>query len=234
MLTPLQRSRSCWLRAATAPASSPSSNSSAARRSACGRHRASEWSDDANALNVIGVLCQSDADAVLLPDGARSAGRRVRERRTVDQAGGAGGDALPARTGAGPVALGRRRRRRQHRDRVVAPSPHLPGDRHRTRSGPGEAARPQRRLRSGCELAVVHGAAPAALDGLQSPDAIFIGGGATAAGMFDACWNALRPGGRLVVNGVTLETEASSPSGTARSAATSSGSTCNAPHPSEP
>jgi precorrin-6Y C5,15-methyltransferase (decarboxylating) len=26
--------------------------------------------------------------------------------------------------------------------------------------------------------------------------------------MFDACWNALRPGGRLVANGVTLETEA--------------------------
>jgi precorrin-6Y C5,15-methyltransferase (decarboxylating) len=53
----------------------------------------------------------------------------------------------------------------------------------------------------------IEGAAPAALDGLESPDAIFIGGGATAAGMFDACWKALRPGGRLVANGVTLETE---------------------------
>ena len=64
-------------------------------------------------------------------------------------------------------------------------------------------------------LAVVQGAAPAALDGLETPDAIFIGGGATAAGMVEACWNALAPGGRLVVNGVTLETEALIAAGTA-------------------
>ena len=73
---------------------------------------------------------------------------------------------------------------------------------------PDRAKRLERNAASlGVSVDVVHGAAPAALDGLQSPDAIFIGGGATAVGMFDACWNALRPGGRLVVNGVTLETE---------------------------
>ncbi len=57
------------------------------------------------------------------------------------------------------------------------------------------------------DLCVVEGRAPDALAGLQSPDAIFIGGGATRAGVLDACLDALRPGGRLVVHGVTLETE---------------------------
>jgi precorrin-6Y C5,15-methyltransferase (decarboxylating) len=57
-------------------------------------------------------------------------------------------------------------------------------------------------------LRVVNGRAPAALVGLPLPDAIFIGGGVTAEGMLDASWDALRPGGRLVVNTVTLESEA--------------------------
>jgi len=57
-------------------------------------------------------------------------------------------------------------------------------------------------------IQIVTGAAPAALSGLPSPDAVFIGGGLTAAGLFDACWRALRPGGRLVANTVTLESEA--------------------------
>lgn len=56
-------------------------------------------------------------------------------------------------------------------------------------------------------LRVVTGRAPGALDGLEAPHAIFIGGGASSAGMIDACWAALRPGGRLVVHGVTLQTE---------------------------
>jgi precorrin-6Y C5,15-methyltransferase (decarboxylating) len=57
-------------------------------------------------------------------------------------------------------------------------------------------------------LEVVHGAAPAALAGLALPDAIFIGGGASEPGMLDVCAEALRAGGRLVVNAVTLATEA--------------------------
>jgi len=55
---------------------------------------------------------------------------------------------------------------------------------------------------------VVTGSAPAALAGLPLPDAIFIGGGAAARGILDACWAALAPAGRLVVHAVTLETEA--------------------------
>jgi precorrin-6Y C5,15-methyltransferase (decarboxylating) len=56
-------------------------------------------------------------------------------------------------------------------------------------------------------LRVVTGAAPAALAELPTPDAIFVGGGSDA-GVLDAAARALRPGGRLVVNAVTLETEA--------------------------
>ena len=56
-------------------------------------------------------------------------------------------------------------------------------------------------------LKLVEGRAPAALEGLDAPDAIFIGGGLTRI-TFDACWQALRPLGRLVANGVTLESEA--------------------------
>lgn len=50
--------------------------------------------------------------------------------------------------------------------------------------------------------------APDGLAGLPRPDAIFLGGGAGAKSVLDICWAALRPGGRLVANAVTLETEA--------------------------
>ena len=56
-------------------------------------------------------------------------------------------------------------------------------------------------------LRVVHGTAPDALADLSRPDAVFVGGGADDA-VLDVCWAALRPGGRLVVHAVTLETEA--------------------------
>ena len=58
------------------------------------------------------------------------------------------------------------------------------------------------------ELRILEGAAPAALAGLPTPDAIFIGGGGTDAGVLDAAFAALPQGGRLVVNAVTLETQA--------------------------
>ncbi|MDF2618388.1 MAG: precorrin-6y C5,15-methyltransferase (decarboxylating), CbiE subunit [Xanthobacteraceae bacterium] len=57
-------------------------------------------------------------------------------------------------------------------------------------------------------LEIVEGAAPEALAGLPAPDAIFIGGGAGDAGVLDAALSTLKSGGRLVVNAVTLETEA--------------------------
>jgi precorrin-6Y C5,15-methyltransferase (decarboxylating) len=54
---------------------------------------------------------------------------------------------------------------------------------------------------------VVTGRAPDALAGLPEPDAVFIGGGVTADGVLERCWGALRPGGRIVANAVTVESE---------------------------
>ncbi|MFI7339085.1 precorrin-6y C5,15-methyltransferase (decarboxylating) subunit CbiE [Streptomyces sp. NPDC050085] len=58
------------------------------------------------------------------------------------------------------------------------------------------------------QLEVVTGPAPDALAQLPAPDAVFIGGGLTAPGLLETCWDALPPGGRLVANTVTLESEA--------------------------
>ncbi|NMX80154.1 MULTISPECIES: bifunctional cobalt-precorrin-7 (C(5))-methyltransferase/cobalt-precorrin-6B (C(15))-methyltransferase [Pseudomonas] len=56
-------------------------------------------------------------------------------------------------------------------------------------------------------LQLIRGKAPEALSGLETPDAIFIGGGVTRDGVLDTCWQHLRPGGRLVANAVTLQSE---------------------------
>jgi precorrin-6Y C5,15-methyltransferase (decarboxylating) len=56
-------------------------------------------------------------------------------------------------------------------------------------------------------LEIVEGAAPTVLSALAMPDAIFVGGG-NDAGILDAAARALRTGGRLIANAVTLETEA--------------------------
>ncbi|HEY4366655.1 MAG TPA: precorrin-6y C5,15-methyltransferase (decarboxylating) subunit CbiE [Steroidobacteraceae bacterium] len=57
-------------------------------------------------------------------------------------------------------------------------------------------------------LEVIEGPAPTALEQLPMPDVAFIGGGANTPGLIDFVRGALRPNGRLVVNAVTLETEA--------------------------
>jgi precorrin-6B C5,15-methyltransferase / cobalt-precorrin-6B C5,C15-methyltransferase len=56
-------------------------------------------------------------------------------------------------------------------------------------------------------ISIVTGCAPAALDGLQTPDAVFFGGGLDAA-LFETVWSRLTPGTRVVAHAVTLETEA--------------------------
>ncbi|WP_040856215.1 bifunctional cobalt-precorrin-7 (C(5))-methyltransferase/cobalt-precorrin-6B (C(15))-methyltransferase [Phyllobacterium sp. YR531] len=57
------------------------------------------------------------------------------------------------------------------------------------------------------ELELVRGQAPGVLAKLNSPDAIFIGGGVTDDGVLEACWLGLKPGGRLVANAVTIQSE---------------------------
>ena len=57
------------------------------------------------------------------------------------------------------------------------------------------------------ELKVIFGEALTEIIGLPSPDAVFIGGGLTTDGLLEYCWQNLRPGGRLVANAVTFESE---------------------------
>jgi precorrin-6Y C5,15-methyltransferase (decarboxylating) len=59
----------------------------------------------------------------------------------------------------------------------------------------------------GVPLEIVQGRAPQALAGLARPDAVFVGGGMMDDGVFEAVWTALKPGGRLVANAVSIETE---------------------------
>jgi precorrin-6B C5,15-methyltransferase / cobalt-precorrin-6B C5,C15-methyltransferase len=71
--------------------------------------------------------------------------------------------------------------------------------------------RAARAARNAAELGVprlemVTGEALPALDALPAPDAIFIGGGGEPA-LIDKAYAALKPGGRIVANAITLETE---------------------------
>ncbi len=55
-------------------------------------------------------------------------------------------------------------------------------------------------------LKAVHGTAPAVFAGLPAPDAVFVGGTGHEVGrLLAAVWQALRPGGQLVINVATLE-----------------------------
>ena len=56
-------------------------------------------------------------------------------------------------------------------------------------------------------LQIIAGDAPEAMQGLEAPDAVFVGGGVSDPALIEACWAALKPGGRLVANAVTLEGE---------------------------
>ena len=87
------------------------------------------------------------------------------------------------------------------------------------RSGPGCRAvafeRDEARRKRIAENAVAFGArvdvrtgAPEAFDDTPPPAAIFIGGGLTQPGLLQACFDKLDLGGRLVVNTVTVESEA--------------------------
>lgn len=73
-------------------------------------------------------------------------------------------------------------------------------------------ARAKRAHRNAAGLGAPHldvrvGEAAHLIGDAAAPDAIFIGGGCDAE-LIAACWQALKPGGRLVANSVTLETEA--------------------------
>ena len=56
-------------------------------------------------------------------------------------------------------------------------------------------------------LQIMAGKALEVIPNLPTPNAIFIGGGVTAPEILENCWNVLVPGGRMVVNVVTLAGE---------------------------
>ncbi len=169
--------------------------------------RAAEWSYDVDALNVIGVLCRADEGTPLLPtvpglpDNAYESDGQLTKREvravTLSRLAPVPGQLLwDVGGGAGSIAIEWSRHHPTCRAIAIEHDPDRAKRLDRNASSLGVAVR------------TVEGRAPAALDGLETPDAIFIGGGATADGMVEVCWNALAPGGRLVLNGVTLETEA--------------------------
>lgn len=57
-------------------------------------------------------------------------------------------------------------------------------------------------------LKIVEGEAPRVLSDIDlSPDVVFLGGGVSAPGLLEDCWQALGSDGRLVANAVTVEAE---------------------------
>jgi precorrin-6Y C5,15-methyltransferase (decarboxylating) len=56
-------------------------------------------------------------------------------------------------------------------------------------------------------LQIIAGKALEVIPNLPAPNAIFIGGGVTASEILENCWDVLLPGGRMVVNVVTLAGE---------------------------
>ncbi len=55
------------------------------------------------------------------------------------------------------------------------------------------------------DLKIISGLAPAGFAGLASPDAIFIGGNVSSLELFEACYQALKPGGMIVANAVSIK-----------------------------
>ncbi|MEM6588021.1 MAG: precorrin-6y C5,15-methyltransferase (decarboxylating) subunit CbiE [Pseudomonadota bacterium] len=168
---------------------------------------AESWCHDVPAFNTLAVDCVADPQAALLPrvpglsddlfthDGTMT----KQEVRAVTLA-----KLMPMRgallwdigTGCGSVAVEWMRGARYARAIGIEPR----ADRR--------AMAAENALALGApRLELIDGKVPAALDGLEPPDAVFIGGGLSR-DVFDAAWDALRPLGRLVCNAVTLESEA--------------------------
>ncbi|QGV79517.1 precorrin-6y C5,15-methyltransferase (decarboxylating) subunit CbiE [Streptomyces ficellus] len=159
-------------------------------------------------LNVIAVDCVRSGDALRLgavpglPDAAYENDGQLTKRHvraaTLAALAPAPGELLwDIGGGSGSIGIEWMRTHRTCRAVTVERSPERAARIARNAAALGVPA-----------LEVVTAAAPAGLAKLAAPDAVFIGGGLTAPGLLDACWAALRPGGRLVANTVTLESEA--------------------------
>jgi precorrin-6Y C5,15-methyltransferase (decarboxylating) len=169
---------------------------------------AAEWaSTEADPLHCIAIECRADADTELrplvagLPDEAYENDGQLTKRhvRAITLAALAPTpDALLWDVGAGSGSVAIEWLRAEPSAQAIAI------ERQADRA---ERARVNARTLGVPQLEVVLGSAPEALCELAGPDAIFIGGGLTSAGVIQRCWYSLRPGGRIVANAVTLEGE---------------------------
>ncbi|MHB9799091.1 precorrin-6y C5,15-methyltransferase (decarboxylating) subunit CbiE [Pseudomonas sp. MT3] len=170
---------------------------------------ASDWSpSETAALNIVAVQCVAGSDAVRLPltiglpdEAYRHDGQLTkRDVRAVTLARLAPtpGELLWD-VGAGCGSIGIEWMRAHPSCRTLAIE---------ANDGRQEHIRFNRDALGVPALQLVCGAAPDALQGLERPEAIFIGGGVTVPGVFERCWDQLKPGGRLVANAVTLQSEA--------------------------
>ncbi|HEU5024911.1 MAG TPA: precorrin-6y C5,15-methyltransferase (decarboxylating) subunit CbiE [Spirillospora sp.] len=159
--------------------------------------------DDPAALNVVAIRCAGPGTPVVpgLPDDSYEHDGQITKREvraiTLARLGPVPGELLWD-VGAGAGSIGIEWMRAHRSCRAIAIE---------ERERRAERIEANARALGVPGIRVVVGEAPAALAGLGAPDAVFIGGGVTAPGMVDACWEALRPGGRLVVNAVTIESE---------------------------
>jgi precorrin-6Y C5,15-methyltransferase (decarboxylating) len=167
---------------------------------------AAAWDGEADPLHAVAIECRPDPGAPVLartpglPDDAYESDGQLTKWpvRAVTLAALRPGPGLLWDVGAGSGSIAIEWMRADPRATAVAIESRADrADRIRANA-----------LRLGVPaLHVRAGEAPSALDGLHPPDAIFVGGGLTAPGLIDACWTALRVGGRLVANAVTLEGE---------------------------
>ncbi|SLN30006.1 Precorrin-6Y C(5,15)-methyltransferase [decarboxylating] [Pseudoruegeria aquimaris] len=168
---------------------------------------AKDWSHEVPAFNTLAVECIASPEAALLPrvpglsddlfqhDGTMTK-REVRAATLAKLMPMRGALLWDIGTGCGSVAVEWMRAARYARAIGIEPR----ADRRAMAAANALAlGTPKLDLRDGT--------VPAALEGLEAPDAIFIGGGLSRE-TFEAAWAALRPLGRLVANAVTLESEA--------------------------
>ncbi len=168
---------------------------------------AESWSHKVPAFNTLAIDCVAEKDAALLPrvpgladdlfqhDGTMTK-QEVRAATLAKLMPMRGALLWDIGTGCGSVAIEWMRAARYARAIGIEPR----ADR-RTMAAANALAL------GAPKLELIEGTAPAALNGLPPPDAIFIGGGLSDE-VFEAAWSALRPLGRLVANAVTLESEA--------------------------
>lgn len=168
---------------------------------------AASWDHTVPAFNTLAVDCVAAPDAALLPrvpgladdlfqsDGTMTK-QEVRAATVAKLMPMRGALLWDIGTGCGSVAIEWMRAARYARAIGVEPR----ADRRAMAAANALAL-------GAPKLELVDGTVPEALEGLDAPDAIFIGGGLSR-DTFDAAWAALRPLGRLVANAVTLESEA--------------------------